>query len=218
MTKHLSIGVVLALATLVAAPASAQLNGENLLGDTGVKNGSQAAPGTYVGLLYYRYSTDTIRNKNGDVVSFDPSQPGSEVLHAVMPLFIYVTHKKVLGANYGMMTAMPFANATLEAPGFGFDSDVGEGPADLYVVPLQLGWHMPRADVISAFGLFAPTGRYTAGANRQHRQGDVELRVLHGHDGVLRREEDLERRDERLLGTAFEEGRDRQRQGRVAFS
>jgi hypothetical protein len=51
---------VLAAVTFVAAPAHAQLNGENLLGDTGVKNGSQAAPGTYVGLLYYRYSTDTI--------------------------------------------------------------------------------------------------------------------------------------------------------------
>ena len=68
MSKHLSIGIMLALATLVAAPASAQLNGENLLGDTGVKNGSQAAPGTYVAFLYYRYSTDTIRDKNGDVV------------------------------------------------------------------------------------------------------------------------------------------------------
>ena len=171
MSKHLSIGIMLALATLVAAPASAQLNGENLLGDTGVKNGSQAAPGTYVAFLYYRYSTDTIRDKNGDVVSFDPSQPGSEVLHAVMPLFIYVTHKKVLGANYGMMAAMPFANATLEAPGFSFDSDVGEGPADLYVVPLQLGWHMPRADVISAFGFFAPTGRYTAGSTDNTGKG-----------------------------------------------
>ena len=89
MTKHLSIGMVLALATLVAAPAAAQLNGENLLGDTGVKNGSQAAPGTYAAFLYYRYSTDTIRDKNGDVVSFDP-QParkrGAACRHAPLHL------------------------------------------------------------------------------------------------------------------------------------
>jgi hypothetical protein len=91
--------VVLALGVLWPSAAVAQLNGENLLGDTGVKNGTQAAPGTYMGLLYYRYGTDTIRDTNGDAVAFDPSQPGSQTLDALMPVFVYVSPAKVLGAT-----------------------------------------------------------------------------------------------------------------------
>jgi hypothetical protein len=120
------------------------------LGDTGGKNGSQPAPGIYTGFLYYRYSIDTIKDKDGNRLTFDPSQPSSITQHAFMPWFIYVSQTEVLGANYGMMAVMPFPNAALEAPGFGLDSDLSTGPADLYIVPFQLGWHKPRADVTTA--------------------------------------------------------------------
>lgn len=157
--------VVLLLIVLAATPAHAQLNGENLLGDTGVKNGSQPAPGLYVANLYYRYGTDTIKDADGERVTLDPRQSGSQTLQAIVPLLIYVSPAKVLGANYGMMAVMPFANGALEAPAFGLDQEVSTGPSDLYLVPFQLGWHLPRADVTTAFALFAPTGRHTAGAD-----------------------------------------------------
>ena len=163
MMRSVLVGTMLALATCVAAPASAQLNGENLLGDNGVKSGSQPAPGVYAGVLYYRYGSDTIKDADGNRVTLDPGQNGSETLHAMMPVFIYVSSRKVLGGHYGMMAVMPFANAALEAPGFGFDAELSTGPSDLYIVPFQLGWHTPRADVVTGFGFFAPTGRYTAG-------------------------------------------------------
>jgi hypothetical protein len=155
----------LALVTLVPAPAYAQLNGENLLGDNGVKSGSQPAPGLYVSGLYYFYNTDTIKDANGNRITYDPSQSGSQKLHVIAPLFTYVSKAKVLGANYGMMAVMPFANGALEAPAFGLDKSVSTGAADIYLVPLQLGWHKTRADVITAFAIFAPTGRYTAGGD-----------------------------------------------------
>ena len=155
----------LALVMLVATPAYAQLNGENLLGDNGVKSGSQPGPGLYVSGLYYFYNTDTIKDANGNRVRLDPTQAGSQKLSVIAPVFIYVSRVKVLGANYGAMAVMPFANGALEAPGFGLDKSVSTGPADMYLVPLQLGWHKPRADVITAFAIFAPTGRYTAGGD-----------------------------------------------------
>jgi hypothetical protein len=153
-----------ALATLVATPAQAQLNGENLLGDVGVKSGTQPNPGLYVGMLYYRYYTDTIKDRNGDRITLDPNQGGSQTINAFVPLVTYISQAKVLGANYGMMAVMPLANGSLEAPAFGFGPDISTGPGDLYLVPLQLGWHLPRADATIAFGFFAPTGRYTSGA------------------------------------------------------
>jgi hypothetical protein len=72
--------VVWLLVLLAATPAYAQLNGENLLGDTGVKNGSQPAPGFYVGNLYYRYGTETIKDADGERVTLDPFQRGSQTL------------------------------------------------------------------------------------------------------------------------------------------
>ena len=89
--------------TLAAVPASAQLNGEHLLGDSGVKNASQPEPGFYTGFMYYRYTTDTVNDKNGKRITFDPSQPGSLSLDAFLPVFVYVSKTKVLGANFGMM-------------------------------------------------------------------------------------------------------------------
>jgi hypothetical protein len=157
--------VLLALATFVSSPVYAQLNGENLLGDNGVKSGSQPAPGLYLSLLYYFYNTDTIKNADGNRLTIDPTQAGSQKLHVIAPLFLYVSPTKVLGANYGVMAVMPFANGALEAPGFGFDEEISTGAADIYLVPFQLGWHKARADVVTAFALFAPTGRYTTGAD-----------------------------------------------------
>src|SRR5215467_5683755 len=109
-----------ALLTLAAAPAFAQLNGENLLGDNGAKSGTQPLPGFFAGSLFYRSYTDTIKDPNGKRITFDPSQPGSQTINVAAPLAGYVTKGTFLGAHFGVMAVMPFANATLEAPAFGF--------------------------------------------------------------------------------------------------
>lgn len=158
-------GILALAAALVPTPARAQLNGENLLGDHGVASGSQPLPGWYATGLYYRYSADTIRKSDGSQLALDPTQPASQTIHAFVPLVLYVSPAKLFGANYGAMIAPSFANGSLEAPAFGFESSAGTGAGDLYVVPLQLGWHLRRADVTTSFGFYAPTGRYTAGAS-----------------------------------------------------
>lgn len=155
----------LALATLCATPAAAQLNGENLLGDMGVKSGTQPEPGLYVSGIYYRYSTDTIKDPNGKRLSLDPSGTASQTINAAMPAVLYVAPKKILGGHLAMMAVLPFANGALEAPGLGFAEEASTGTSDLYVMPAQLGWHFKRADAIAGFAFFAPTGRYSGGAS-----------------------------------------------------
>jgi hypothetical protein len=150
---------------MTGSPAYAQLNGEHVLGDTGVGNGTQPPPGVYVATLYYRYGTDTIRNADGDEVTRDPSQPGSMTLHALAPTVVYVSNKKWLGANLGAMFVLPIANGGIEAPAFGLNRPISAGLGDVYVVPFSLGWHTPKANFNTAFAFFAPTGRYTAGAS-----------------------------------------------------
>jgi hypothetical protein len=162
------VGSLAAIAILIASPAQAQLNGDNLLGDTGVKNGAQPAPGLYVSGMFYRYKADTIRDADGNRVILDPTQAGSQSQNVFAPIVIYVSKKKIFGANLGMMAVLPFANGALEAPGYQFGETVSAGLADMYVMPFQLGWHLPRADVSTGFAFFPPTGRYEP-------QGDSNL-------------------------------------------
>ena len=53
------------------------------------------------------------------------------------------------------MVVPGIANGSLEAPAFGVQQNLSTGPADLYVVPIMLGWHLPRADVTTGFGIYA---------------------------------------------------------------
>jgi hypothetical protein len=137
------VGSLAAIAILIASPAQAQLNGDNLLGDTGVKNGTQPAPGLYLSGMFYRYKADTIRDADGNKVILDPTQAGSQSQNVFAPIVIYVSKKKIFGANLGMMAVLPFANGALEAPGYQFEETVSAGLADMYVMPFQLGWHLP---------------------------------------------------------------------------
>jgi hypothetical protein len=148
------------LLLLVPRVAVGQLGGENLRGDYGMKSGSQGPPGFYLGNVFYFYRTDTIKNLNGDDLL---KSPEVDIFGDII-LGSYVTKKKILGANYGFTLALPILNTELALPSL----DVGGqtwGLADMYIKPLELGWHFKRADVIAGYAFFAPTGRYTARAN-----------------------------------------------------
>src|SRR5262245_61553528 len=108
--RALTGGAVLAAVLTSAVPAQAQLNGENLLGDMGVRSGTQPEPGLFVSAIYYRYKTDTIKDGQGNQLHLDPIGEGRQTINAGMPLIYYVSSKKVLGANIGMMAVLPFAN------------------------------------------------------------------------------------------------------------
>jgi hypothetical protein len=163
-----------------AAPARAQLNGENLLGDMGVQSGSQPAPGLYASFIYYRYDASSLKGANGELVTLDPTGNGSQVINAAVPLFYYVTPKKILGANFGVMAVVPTASASIEAPGFGLSETSSYGMSDLYVMPAQLGWHFKQADATAGFAFFAPTGRYAAGASDNLGKGMWSYEVSGG--------------------------------------
>jgi len=161
---HSSAGrVLIAIALFLAgigipATALAQLNGQNIKGDTGLKSGSQAPPGGYVVLPLYWYSADAVKDRNGD-----------EVLHGGLDAFVggpglnVVTTKKLAGANYGFLVVLPFANNRLQ--GTELDQNPGGGLTDMYVQPLNLGWHLKTADVTAGYGLYVPIGRYEDGAS-----------------------------------------------------
>ncbi|HET7219008.1 MAG TPA: transporter, partial [Vicinamibacterales bacterium] len=178
--RTLMAGVTLLAALAAAAPAHAQLNGENLLGDMGVKSGTQPDPGVYVSTIYYRYGTDTLKDAQGRPLNLDATGTASQTINAGVALVYFVTPKKVLGANFGMMAVLPVANGAVEAPGFGLSESVSVGLSDLYVMPAQLGWHFKQADAVAGIAFFAPTGRYSAGADDNLGKGMWSYEVSGG--------------------------------------
>ena len=165
------VAIITTVAALLPSPSAAQLNGSHTPGDYGVQSGSQPSPGFYAALFYLRYDADTIKGAEGNIVRPSPGSPGSLAVSAVAPLAWYVSKTKFLGANYGAMAVLPFANASIEAPAFALGETIGTSVSDLLVRPLDLGWHTARADVAAGLQLYAPTGRYEPGGSENIGKG-----------------------------------------------
>lgn len=153
----------LAAAILPAIPAHAQFNGSNLLGDFGVGSGTQPAPGLYVATFYYRYYSDTIKDSSGKNLIHSADAPPNATINALVPMVWYVSKFKILGANYGFIADVPLVDNALQAPVFNFDQKTGVHLGDMYIRPLDLGWHTRRADYVAGFSLFAPAGKFKWG-------------------------------------------------------
>ena len=127
------------LLLIVLPRALAQLGGENLRGDYGMKSGSQGPPGFYLGDIFYFCRTDTVKNLNGDdrlkapaidIFGNYPEQLRDQEKDSWGQLCIYV--------------ALPILNSELALPTL----DVGSqtwGLADMYIKPVELGWHFKHA-------------------------------------------------------------------------
>jgi len=130
-----------------------------------VQSGSQPQPGFYAALFYLRYDTDTIKDREGNVVRPAPNSPGSIGLSAAAPILWYVSKARVLGANYGTLVVLPWANGALEAPAFTVGQAIDTSFADMLIRPVDLGWHSKGADVTAGFQFYAPTGTYERGGS-----------------------------------------------------
>jgi hypothetical protein len=128
-------------------------------------SGSQPPPGFYLSGLYLRYDADTLRDRDGNSIAIDPEERGSTTANAFAVGLWYVTNLKLLGANYSVMAFPGIADNKFEVPILGFESSATTGFTDLYVQPINLGWHTTRADYTAGFGLYMPTGRYDVNAD-----------------------------------------------------
>jgi hypothetical protein len=166
------VGVAGGLVLTLWAPAQAQLAGSHTLGYYGVQAGSQPGPGFYNVVFYYRYSTDTIKDANGNTVH-PLGSPPSTVATAMADYLYFVSESTIAGAHYGALVALPWVNATLEAPAFTLSENTGTRFGDLMVRPFELGWHARRADITTGIDVYLPTGRYEPGGDDNVGKGMV---------------------------------------------
>lgn len=147
--------IALSLAGLLFGTASAGGENEYPNGIEGIKAASVPPPGFYYKMYNAFYTADTMTDKDGEEldIDFDLS------LFANAHRFLWVSQKKILGADYGADIIIPLFNIDIEIGALGVD-DSEFGIGDICIEPLILGWHGPRYDASFGLGVWAPTGKY----------------------------------------------------------
>ena len=163
--KKLAQSVLTATLLLIAFCGNAQLKGGHILGSMGLQSGTQSPENTLsVYIPGYIYSASSLRDSNRDKVG-NPD----------LTMFItgiganYVSDFKILGANYGATILIAGASNTIQ--GSYIDSKSDFAFTDMYIQPIQLGWHNKRADFVFGYQLYLPTGKYELGGSNNSGLG-----------------------------------------------
>jgi hypothetical protein len=157
---------VFACMFLVGAPSAlAQQKGQWVPGQFGLNAGVIPEPGITYANLALSYSASQLTGPNGNSV---PGVNGTYSFWVDENIIYYVPKHKFLGGYFMPYIALNYANGELVAEITGTNLSTGGGGsgfADMYVQPLNLGWHLKRADVNVGYAFTAPTGRFTQGAS-----------------------------------------------------
>jgi hypothetical protein len=145
---------------LLGSPGvKAQLKGTHLLGDAGLKSGTQGPPGFNIVVPVYAYDARKLRNDAGDVAT-----DNVDLAMFVTGLgFSWVLPQKILGGHLGGTVLFPFAsnrlssNLTNTSSAFAF--------TDIFFQPVQMGWAVKQADFTAGYTLYLPSGKYEKGGD-----------------------------------------------------
>src|SRR5258708_25595523 len=128
-------------------------------GFNAANSGVMPEPGLTYANSFMDYSFDQFRSASGAIVA-----QNSAAVFIDINAFEWVSKKKILGANYALAALLPFTNSSISSPTLGAIGG-GGGFSDSFYQPFTLVWHFKRADIQVAYGFFAPTRRFTAGAS-----------------------------------------------------
>ena len=159
-TRQIIKSIITLFLLLIYFNSHAQLKGGHILGAMGLQSGTQAPENTLsVYVPGYLYDACSLRNAGGNKAVANPD----------ITMFItgagaaYVSEFKILGANYGASILVAFASNTIQ--GNSLDATNSLAFTDMFVQPIQLGWHSKRADFVFSYQMYLPTGRFKAGAS-----------------------------------------------------
>jgi len=181
MSSQIERGI-LVLAVIVvgfASPLLGQQKGQYVPGQFGLNAGVIPDPGITYANLALNYSADRLNNSSGSQIIQNVT--GTYSFWVDENVIYYVPHHKILGGYFMPYIAMSYASGSVVAalppllPGNTSGISLGAGGAgfaDLFVQPINIGWHIAkRVDFNVGYAFTAPTGRYTAGASNNVGSG-----------------------------------------------
>lgn len=142
------------------------LRGVYTPGFSATNSGVMPEPGLTYSNTFAEYSFDQFRTAKGDSIF----ENGNAAIFVDINVFLWVSKKKILGANYALGAGLPFGNNSVSSATLGAIGG-GGGFTDSFYQPVALGWHLRRADIQMAYAFFAPTGRFSPGASNNTGTG-----------------------------------------------
>lgn len=138
--------------------AYSQFQGHTTKGTWGLQSGSQMPEGLIIAPIYINYNSTKLMNKDGEEVRNITGDQRKLSVNGIALLGWWVSSLKILGANYGIMASISTMENSIEFASKDFKTSFGMG--DIYLQPLNLGWHFNQLDITASYGLYFPTGRY----------------------------------------------------------
>ncbi len=173
MRENISLGSIISAGLLAVfcafvAPeqAQAQVRGVYTPGFNATNSGVLPEPGLTYANTFLDYSFNQVKGPNGERLNVN----GTASVFVDVNVFLYVSKKKILGANYAVAAGLPVSNSAIESVTLGAVAG-GGGFSDSFYQPITLGWHFKRADIQAAYAFFAPTGRFSPGATNNTGTG-----------------------------------------------
>lgn len=143
----------------------AQFRGAEMPGGFGLSAGTQDDPSLSISIFYDGYRTSKLKNGNGDIVFRNFTMPSQDVSAGLN----IVTNYKILGANYGAEADITFSANRIESVIVREQSKLGF--TDMFVEPIELGWHRKYADFLAGYNMYLPTGKYVYGGENNYGLG-----------------------------------------------
>ncbi|WP_300464157.1 transporter [Desulfobacula sp.] len=126
------------------------------LGCEGVMAATLPPPGVYYRAYTSWYNPTTLKNDNGDEMNVGFNTDAFAIAHR----FVWVTKKKILGADYAFDMIVPVVDINVNIKALGVSDSQSLSLGDICIQPLGLGWHGSRWDASLALAVLAPTGEY----------------------------------------------------------
>lgn len=163
--------LLLWLLLIGAVPLRAQQKGQWVPGQYGLNAGVIPDPGFTYQNLALNYSANALNDSNGNRL---PGISGTYQFWVDENIFMFVPKYKFLGGYFAPYASVNVANGSLVAAIVGTNlssNGGGQGLADTFVAPFNMGWHFSRLDFNAGYAFTAPTGRFTAGASNNVGSG-----------------------------------------------
>jgi hypothetical protein len=145
------------LMSVLSGTASAGETGHYVNGVEGIKAATLPPPGLYYRLYNVFYNADEFNDEHGDSmdINFEVS------VYAMVHRLVWITDKKILGADFGADIIIPLVYTDIEIKGTPVPVDDDQfGLGDIAIEPFVLSWHGPLYDASFGLAVYLPTGEY----------------------------------------------------------
>jgi len=156
MKKLLIIILFFSIHIWTAGNALGGETGHFVCGVEGLRLGTAPPPGFYYKIYNVFYNTRTIKDDNSNQVHLRPDIQDYIMVHRP----IWVTKKKIFGANYYITLLVPFAYVDFRVKKTGVN-DRGWSYGDICFEFLGLAWHRKYHDTLFSLAIYTPTGKYS---------------------------------------------------------